>query len=213
MKVFADRSEAGKILGEALSENGREADLVLAIPRGGLPVGRAVADVLGLPLDVVAAKKMGAPQNEELAVGAAASDGSVWLNESVIRELGLSDDHLREERERAVEVAREKERKYRGDSIGEEVVGKTAVVVDDGVATGATAIACARRVKAKGAESVVLAVPVGAEESLSRLEDEADEVVCLRIPEPFHAVGQFYDEFGQVTDEEAMEYLGEESEV
>lgn len=148
----------------------------------------AVADVLDAPLDVAAVKKMRAPYNEEL---------------------GVSDDYLREERERATEVAREKERGHRGDRIGEEIVGKNIVVVDDGVATGATAIDCVRRVRAEGAESVVLAVPVGAEESLSRLEDEADGVVCLRIPEPFHAVGQFYEEFGQVTDEEAIEYLGE----
>ncbi len=207
MRVFADRSEAGKILGEALSENGVEAELVLAIPRGGLPVGRAVADVLDLPLDIVAAKKMGAPHNEELAVGASASDGSVWLNEAVIEELGVSDEYLREQRERATEVAREKERRYRGDRIGEEVAGKRVIVVDDGAATGATAIACVRRLKTEGAESVALAVPVGAEGSLSRFEDEADEVVCLRIPESFHAVGQFYEEFGQVTDEEAIEYL------
>lgn len=207
MDAFADRSEAGKRLGEALSEEGVEADLVLAVPRGGLPVGRAVADVLDLPLDVVAAKKMGAPHNKELAVGAAASDGSVWLNERIIRELGVSDDYLSGERERATEVAREKEERYRGERIGEDIVGKRVVVVDDGVATGATTIACVRRVKAAGAESVVLAVPVGAEESLSRLEDEADGVVCLRVPESFGAVGQFYEDFGQVTDEVAMGYL------
>ena len=195
----------------AISEGDVEADLALAIPRGGLPVGRAVAEVLGLSLDIVAAKKMRAPHNEELAVGAASSDGSVWLDKSTIRELGVSDDYLREERERATEVAREKEERYRGDRIDEEVAGKRVIVVDDGVATGATAIACVRRVKAAGADGVVLAVPVGAEGSLSRLEDEADEVVCLRVPDSFGAVGQFYEDFGQVTDEVAMGYLeGEE---
>ncbi len=205
--MFADRTDAGRRLGDALVERGVSADLVLAVPRGGLPVGRAVADALDLPLDVVAAKKMGAPHNEELAVGAVSADGSVWINDRLVEQMGVSDDYLREERERAAETAREKEERYRGGRIGEEIRGSRVVVVDDGVATGATVTACLRRVKAEGAEHSILAVPVGAKESVTRLEGEADEVFCLETPERFGAVGQFYERFEQVTDEEAIEYL------
>jgi len=207
--MFTDRTEAGRRLGEELIERGVEADIVLAVPRGGLPVGGAVADALGLPLDIVAAKKIGAPHNEELAVGAASADGSVWLNESLINQLGVTDEYLQEERERAAKVAREKEERYRGGRIGEAIENRRVIVVDDGVATGATTTACLRRVKAEGADSVILAVPVGAAESVARLEKEADEVICLEIPDWFGAVGQFYERFEQVTDEEAMGYLSE----
>lgn len=196
-------------MGEELVEHSFEADLVLAVPRGGLPVGRGVADALGISLDVVAAKKIGAPHNAELALGAVSADGSVWLNDDLIAQLGVGDDYLREETERAAETAREKEESYRGGRLGEEIRGKRVVVVDDGVATGATVTACLRRVRAEGAETVVLAVPVGAAESVARLKDEADEVVCLEIPDGFGAVGQFYERFEQVTDDEAMAYLEE----
>jgi predicted phosphoribosyltransferase len=205
--MFADRKDAGRRLGEELKKRGVEADIVLAVPRGGLPVGREVADALGLPLDIVAAKKMGAPHNEELAVGAASADGSVWLNRILIDQLGVTDEYLQEERERAAETARKKEERYRGGRIGEAIQGRRVIVVDDGVATGATTTACLRRVRAEDAEYVVLAVPVGAPESVVRLKKEANEIVCLETPEMFGAVGQFYERFGQVSDEEAIEYL------
>jgi predicted phosphoribosyltransferase len=119
----------------------------------------------------------------------------------------VTDEYLQEERERAAETARRKEQRYRGGRIGEAIQGRRVIVVDDGVATGATTTACLRRVRAEGAEYVVLAVPVGAPESVVRLRKEANDVVCLETPEMFGAVGQFYERFGQVSDEEAMEYL------
>jgi len=205
--MFSDRTDAGRRLADVLDDRGIDADVVLAIPRGGLPVGRVVADRLGAPLDVVAARKLGAPWNSELAIGAVASDGTVWLNESLIDDLGVEDGYVDERIEREHRAAREKVDRYRRGRPPLELGGKTVVVVDDGVATGATTIACVRQIKKAGAERVVLAVPVGPPESVERLRAEADEVVCVETPPHFGAVGQFYASFDQVSDEEAEAYL------
>jgi predicted phosphoribosyltransferase len=206
--MFQDRTDAGEQLADLLERRGTDADLVLGIPRGALPVARPVADRLDAPLDIVAAKKMGLPGNPEFAIGAAASDGSVWINDEAVARHGVDEEYLEAERERAVETARGKIEKYRGDRPAPDMEGKSVVVVDDGVATGATARACLRQVTNAGAARVVLAVPVGPPSSLSDLESEADEVVAVEEPTSFGAVGAHYRDFGQVTDEEAMEYLG-----
>jgi predicted phosphoribosyltransferase len=206
---FADRTDAGEQLGAALSERGVAADLVLAIPRGGLPLGRAVADALGAPLDVVVAQKIGAPGNPEYAVGAVASDGSVWRNEEAIRLTGTSEGYFESERAEVAEKARRKAERYRGDRAAPDLTGKTVVVVDDGVATGSTVRACLEMLRASDAERVVLAVPVGPPDTVDELQTLADEVVCLQTPRGFRGVGQFYEQFGQVSDEEAMAYLDE----
>lgn len=205
--MFSDRTDAGRRLAERLRERGVTADVVLAIPRGGLPVGRAVADALGLPLDVVAARKLGAPGNPELAVGAVAADGTVWLNDPFVAQLGLDRTGLEDAIERERAVAQQKVERYRGDRPPLDLRRKTVLVVDDGVATGATTIACLRQVRAGGAARVVLGVPVGPPDAVARLEQEADEVVCVATPADFGAVGRFYDSFAQVSDEEAMGYL------
>jgi predicted phosphoribosyltransferase len=207
--MFEDRADAGRRLAELLEGHDVDADVVLAIPRGGLPVGRAVADALGVPLDVVAARKIGAPGNPELAVGAVAADGTVYLNDEHLAELGVDQTFLDAAVEREQEAAREKVSRYRGERPPLDLRGKTVVVVDDGVATGATTIACLREVREAGAASVLLAVPVGPPGTVERLRAEADEVVCLETPPHFVAVGQFYDSFTQVSDEEAMAYLDE----
>lgn len=204
--TFADRSDAGRQLADELLERGIEADVVLAIPRGALPVGRAVADALGVPLDIVVARKMGAPSNPELAIGAVASDGSAWLNDGVIADLGVDDDYVREERRLQAENARHKADRYR-EGPGPELVGRRVLVVDDGVATGATVRACVEQLRNADAAWIGLAVPVGSPRAIEDLRGEVDELVCLETPVEFRAVGQFYREFGQVTDEEAVEYL------
>lgn len=204
---FPDRATAGRQLGEALREEAIDADLVLAIPRGGLPLGRAVADALGVPLDVVVAKKIGAPNNPEFAIGAVAADGSLWLNEAVIERSGIARDYVERTREAEAESAREKAARYRKDDSMPELTDRTVVIVDDGIATGATARACIERVRAGDPERIVLAAPVGSPRTIAELEAEVDEVVCLETPERFHAVGQFYEQFDQVSDEEAMTYL------
>lgn len=204
--MFDDRTDAGEQLAERLQSAGVDADVVLGIPRGALPVARPVADRLGLPLDIVAAKKLGAPNNPEYAIGAAAADGSAWLNDEAIEQLGVSDAYLESERERAAETAREKEETYR-EGEPEPIEDRRVILVDDGVATGATMLASIRRLKRVGAESIVVAVPVGPPSTLDRLRQEADDVIALDEPERFGAVGRFYRNFGQVTDEEAAAYL------
>jgi predicted phosphoribosyltransferase len=208
---FRDRSDAGERLGEALRERGVDADLVLAIPRGGLPLGRAVADALDAPLDVVVAQKIGAPGNPEYAVGAVASDGTVWRNEGAIRRTGADETYFERERETEAENARRKVDRYRGERPAPELAGKSVVVVDDGVATGSTVRAALLMLDGAGAERVVLAVPVGPPDTVAALGELADEVVCLRTPSDFRGVGQFYERFDQVSDEEAVSYLDRDS--
>lgn len=204
--MFPDRTTAGERLADELVARGIEADVVLAVPRGGLPLGRAVADRLDAPLDIVAAKKLGAPGNPELAIGAAASDGNLYRNDDLIDRLDLTDDYVESERREAAATAREKESTYRsGDPV--DLEGRRVVVVDDGLATGATAMACIGKVRDAGAARIVLAVPVGARESVDEARSAVDEVVVLETPARFGAVGRHYDDFSQVTDEEAMAYL------
>ncbi|SNZ05216.1 Predicted phosphoribosyltransferase [Natronoarchaeum philippinense] len=205
--MFQNRAEAGEQLADLLAERGVEADLVVGIPRGALPVARPVADRLDADLDVVVSKKMGAPHNEELAIGAVASDGSAWRNDDLIARLGVEESYVEREREQTAQSAREKLRAYRGTDEPPDVSGRRVVVVDDGVATGATARACLRQVRGRGAERVVLAVPVGSPDSLPALDPFADEVVAVETPPGFQAVGQFYRDFRQVTDAEARNYL------
>jgi predicted phosphoribosyltransferase len=209
--MFADRTDAGDRLAARLDEAGVDADLVLAIPRGGLPVGRVVADHLGVPLDVVIAVKLGAPGNPELALGAVAGDGTVWTNEGLVARLGVDDAYLREERARAQAAASQKVREYRRGEALPGLDGKRVVVVDDGLATGATALACIRQVQAAGADDVTLAVPVAAADSAARVRDEGVRVVAVETPESFGAVGQYYRDFRQVRDAEARAYLDGEN--
>ena len=204
---FRDRTDAGAQLAETLVTAGVEADVVLAIPRGGLPLGRAVADALDAPLDVAVAKKIGAPGNPEYAIGAVATDGSVWRNERAIDATGATEDYFEERREAEAQAAREKAQRYRGDRGDPDLSGKRVVLVDDGVATGSTARACLAQIAAAGPARVVLAVPVGPPDSITELREQADAVVCLETPSAFRGVAQFYGRFDQVSDEEAMAYL------
>ncbi|MFB6282139.1 MAG: phosphoribosyltransferase [Haloferacaceae archaeon] len=206
-RPFADREDAGRRLGAALAERGIDPDVVLAIPRGGLPLGRAVADALDAPLDVIVARKMGAPHNPEFAIGAAAADGSVHINEAAIERHGVDTEYVERARESAAEEAREKAARYRDGDAVPDLADAAVVIVDDGVATGATARACIAQARAAGAARVVLAVPVGSPRTVSALESVADGVVCPEAPPEFRAVGQFYERFDQVSDEEAMAYL------
>lgn len=205
--MFENRTDAGERLADRLEREGVEADLVLAIPRGGLPVGRAVADRLGLPLDVVSARKIGAPGNPELAVGAVASDGTVWLNDRLVDRLGVGRDYLDRAIDRERAAAREKVDRYRGDRPPLDVDGLTVLLVDDGLATGATATACVRLLREAGAERVVVAVPVAPPGTVERLADDADDVVAVETPASFRSVGGRYRSFDQVSDEEAIDSL------
>lgn len=204
---FKDREDAGDKLAEELKSRGIEADLVLAIPRGGLPLGRKVADALDADLDVVVASKIGAPGNPELAIGAVTSDGSYWLNQDLIDRMDVREEFIESGIDVESENARQKLEYIRGEDRLPEVKGKKIVVVDDGIATGSTAIACLRQLKNEGAGRIVLAVPVGPADIPGRLEYEADEIVMVAAPSSFNAVGAHYKDFQQVTDEEARSYL------
>ncbi|MFW5937942.1 MAG: phosphoribosyltransferase [Halanaeroarchaeum sp.] len=205
--MFQDRVSAGRQLVDRMRDEGVSIDLVLGIPRGGLPTASVVADAYDVPLDVVAAKKLGAPNNPELAIGAAAADGTVWLNGDLITRLRVDDAYVERERDRAKEVAAEKERTYREGREAPAVEGKRVAIVDDGVATGATMKAAIRAVENGGADAVVVAIPVGPTDTVSELAGEADTVVVVDQPASFGAIGAHYRDFGQVSDEEAMEYL------
>lgn len=206
-KRFHDRTDAGEQLAAVVRERVPDADLVLAIPRGGLPLGRAVADALDVPLDVVVAKKIGAPGNPEFAIGAVAADGSVWRNQDAFAFRDIDEEYFEQALAEEAANARQKAERYRGDRPPLDLDGKTDVVVDDGVATGSTTRACLEQVLSSGAERVVLAVPVGPPDTVSDLRAVADDVVVLATPVPFGGVGRFYERFDQVSDEEAMAYL------
>jgi putative phosphoribosyl transferase len=204
--MFEDRVDAGERLTKALLEyTGRDV-VVLAIPRGGVIVGEVVARHLGAPLDVVVPRKVGAPGNPELGLGAIAPGVRV-LDERMVQMLAVSRQYVEQEiasQER--EIAR-RMAAYRAGRAPADVAGRTAIVVDDGVATGGTAVAAVRWARAQGASRVVLAVPVAPGAALQRLREEADEVVVLAAPEPFFAVGEWYRRFDQVSDEEVVAAL------
>jgi putative phosphoribosyl transferase len=204
--IFADRIDAGERLAKGLAHLAGSECVVLAIPRGGVIVGEVIARELGAPLDVVVPRKIGAPGNPELAIGAVAP-GIRVLDPRMVGALGVTDRYLeREMAEQEAEIER-RQRAYRGGRPPRPVEGRVAIVVDDGVATGSTAVAALRWARARGAERVVLAVPVAPPQSLERLRAEADGVVVLETPQPFLAVGEWYRDFDQTTDEQVVSAL------
>jgi predicted phosphoribosyltransferase len=204
--VFLDRREAAERLAEALRDLAGQDVVVLGIPRGGVEVAAVVAEALGAPLDVVIPRKVGAPGNPELGLGAVA-EGVQVLDERLIRILGVTPDYLGEEIAAQMEEIRRRQALYRRGRPEVPLHGKVAVVVDDGVATGGTAAAAIRSARSRGASRVVLAVPVAPPEAVRRLGEEADEVRVLATPEPFYAVGQWYEEFPQVSDQHVIDLL------
>ncbi|HEY7755304.1 MAG TPA: phosphoribosyltransferase family protein [Actinomycetota bacterium] len=206
MSLFVDRVEAGRRLGEALEGLAGPDVVILAIPRGGVIVGEAVALALGAPLDVVVPRKIGAPGNPELGIGAIAPGVRV-LDERMIRALGVAPEYVeREVAAQEVEIGRRQDA-YRAGRPPLDLRGRVAIVVDDGIATGGTAAAALRWARAGGAAEVVLAVPVAPVQSLARLAREADRIVVLATPEPFFAVGEWYRRFDQTSDDEVVSAL------
>ena len=207
MPLFHDRHDAGRRLAEKLEAYAGTAAMVLALPRGGVPVAAEVADRLGLPLDVFVVRKLGVPGYPELAMGALASGGVRVLNADVVQALGITPDLIETvARREAAELAR-REHVYRGDQPPLDVDGRTVILVDDGLATGATMRAGIAALRARGAARVVVAVPVGAPETCAALAADADEVICATAPQPFFAVGHWYEDFEQTSDDEVRALL------
>jgi putative phosphoribosyl transferase len=207
---FSDRAEAGRLLAERLLEyGGRDDVVILALPRGGVPVGRELARALAAPLDVFLVRKLGLPGQEELAMGAIASSGARVINEQLVAQLGLSADVIDRvaERER-IELER-REQLYRGERPPPDVRGRVVILVDDGLATGSTMRAAVTALRAQEPARIIAAIPAGPPESCATLSREVDEAVCLIQPQPFYAVGLWYRDFAEITDDDVRRLLAE----
>jgi predicted phosphoribosyltransferase len=204
--IFANRVDAGRRLAVRLEEYRSPDTIVLAIPRGGVVIGYEVARALGAPLDVTIPRKIGAPGQPELAIGAIGDD-VVVLDDRTISYLHVREEYISEEIERQKAEIERRWRLYRDDRPFPDVKGKTVLLVDDGMATGSTTLAAARAVREKNPGRLVLAVPVAPAESVARLRPEVDEIVVLETPEPFFSVGSWYSVFDQTSDEEVIDLL------
>lgn len=205
---FRDRHEAGRILAERLAreEDPRPA-LVLGIPRGGVVLADIVAKRMNAEFDIVIPRKLGAPDNEELAIGAVTEDGTAYTNTYLINALRLRPAYVEEEMRRQVQEIKRRYLAYRKQDLSYNIAGKSVILVDDGIATGATVIASARWVRKRNPGSLVIAVPVAPSQSVAVLEQEADSVVAIHTPRDFASVGEFYEEFAPVSDDQVMEIM------
>lgn len=206
--LFKDRTVAGQVLAKKLADYANRSNvLVLALPRGGVPVGFEVARALNAPLDVLVVRKLGVPDNEELAMGAIASGGVRILNQSIVNDIQISDEVIARV---AVQEERELERResmYRGDRPFPNLKGQTVILVDDGLATGATMWAAIIAVRQQQPKEIVIAVPVAAPETCEEMQSKVEKIICANTPSPFYSVGMWYEKFPQTTDDEVRELL------
>lgn len=209
--MFANRRAAGRQLADRLQHLRPDHALVLALPRGGVPVGFEIATSLGALLDLVLVRKIGVPWQPELAVGAVVdgADPQVLINEDLAAELGIDESYIASETTRQLAEIERRRKIYLGNRPPAPLVDRTVIIVDDGIATGSTMRVALRAVKKAGAARVILAVPVAPKDTLLQLGPEADEIVCLELPDPFIAVGAHYIEFSQLTDAEVIPFLEE----
>jgi predicted phosphoribosyltransferase len=210
MGLFKDRRDAGRKLAEELSGYaGRSDVIVLALPRGGVPVAFEVAKTLGAPLDIFIVRKLGLPGHEELAIGAIASGGVRVLNTDIVQTLKIPPKVIDMVAERELHELERREQVYRGDRPGPEVHGRIVILIDDGLATGASMRAAVAGLRALDPAQIVVAVPTAAPETCAALEAEVDQIICAMTPEPFYGVGRWYEDFSQTTDEEVRVFLEE----
>lgn len=204
---FRDRFEAGNLLAERLAENRYAPMIVLGIPRGGVILGDIVAKKLGADFDIVIPRKLGAPENEELAIGAVMEDGTAYINTYIVNALRIPENYIESERLRQVAEIRRRSTAYRKHGLSYNITGKNAIIVDDGIATGATVIASARWARKHHPSTLTIAVPVAPSQSVEVLEHESDSVIILHMPHDFGSVGQFYEEFGPVSDDQVTQIM------
>ena len=205
---FRNRTDAGRQLAAKLAAYANRPDiLVLALPRGGVPVAFEVARALGVPLDVFLVRKLGVPGYEELAMGAVATGGVRVLNNEIVRDLGISEHEIDAVVAHEMQELARRDRLYRGDRQPPDVAGRTVILVDDGLATGATMRAAVQALRQQQAARIVAAVPTASPDTCQVLKAEADDVICAMTPEPFFAVGHWYEDFTQTTDDEVRELL------
>lgn len=209
MNLFKNRKDAAEKLAEALKKYTKNPNtVILAIPRGALEIGEVLRNRLNLPLDIIVTKKITAPGNEEFAIGVVDPNGNDSYDKEIAFSYGIPPVYIKNEARRLRHVIRRRYEDYRGSPLPPNLKGKTCIVVDDGIATGHTIQAAIVYLKQQKAGKIVLAVPVSAADTADRLEKEVDEFICLKIAEDFYAVGQFYQEFPQISDEEAIRILG-----
>jgi putative phosphoribosyl transferase len=209
---FPDRTEAGRLLAEQLKAYANRPEvLVLALPRGGVPVGFQVARTLNAPLDICLVRKLGVPGHKELAMGAIAPGGVMVLNEDVVRDLRISKESIERVAAEEQQELQRRNRAYRGDRPVPDIQNRTVILVDDGIATGSTVRAAIATLRQQQPQFLVVAVPVGPLSTCNHLKAEADELVCLRALEPFRAISLWYDDFSQTTDDEVRSLLAKQS--
>jgi putative phosphoribosyl transferase len=209
-KRFENRLQAGDLLADHLGAYMRQADaIVLALPRGGVPVGFALVKKLEIPLDIMLVRKLGVPGREEYAMGAIASGGLCVLKTEVLETFDIPAEVIEAVAERERREIERREKLYRAGRRPPQLEGKTVIVVDDGLATGATMLAATKALRKEHPAKVIIAVPVAASESCRELAEQVDEIICLNVPEPFYAVGSWYEDFTQTTDAEVVQLLAE----
>ena len=209
---FHSRLQAGQLLSQQMSELKGKKAVVLGIPRGGIVVAQGLAYGIEADIDIVLSRKLGAPGHSELAIGALAETGDLFLNRPLVEDLSVSDEYIEVEKQRQMAEIQRRNQLVRRVLPRIPLRGRIAIITDDGVATGATMQAAVWAIKHEKPQSLITAVPVASEEAISRLANDVDEVVCLRMPDNFMAVGQFYREFEQITDEEVIQILRHEQE-
>ena len=214
MAIFKDRVDAGRKLAKELSEYANRSDvIILALPRGGVPVAFEVAKELNVKMDIFIVRKLGVPENKELAMGAIASDNIRVLNEEVIRSFQIPQRVIDEVAGNELRELERRERLYRGNRPKPDISGSTVILIDDGLATGATMRAAAAAVKTKNPAKIVIAVPTAAPDTCRAFEDEVDETICVDTPGPFYGVGAWYEDFSKTTDTEVCELLDKAAKI
>jgi putative phosphoribosyl transferase len=204
---FRNRIEAGNLLAERLAENGHGPAIVLGIPRGGVILADIISKKLGADFDIVIPRKLGAPENEELAIGAVMEDGTSYINRYIVNALRISPDYIESEMERQATEIRRRSAAYRKPDLSYNIADKNVILVDDGIATGATVIASARWARKRHPSTLTVAVPVAPSQSVEVLEHEADSIIVLHMPDDFGSVGQFYVEFEPVMDNQVTQIM------